>query len=266
MMGTKIAATAVAALIGMGIAQSANAGVTTFATFSALGGDNFYFQNASAQNTSANSSFFSIPTSTSTAAGTTEVDFSFINLGSTVDTAVQNVVADLTWTSSSSTAAQAAFGQAIQQGIGGQFVITSTAPITLNGKTFAAGSVLLSGTFGGGTLSGAQGSTSGGFDVSNGSGGTLTFTSDFLKFAPTSSVGSALNFTSGTTATGQGLSSQAFGTDALESFSMDAGGSFSSAPAPITGVPEPASWAMIILGMGMMGSVLRRRVAPAAAI
>jgi hypothetical protein len=262
MIGTKIAATAVAALLAMGIAQSANAGVTTFATFSALGGDNFYFQNASAQNTSADSSFFSIPTSGSTSAGTAQVDFSFINLGSTVDSAVQNVVADLTWTSSSTSAAQSAAGLAIQQGIGGQFLITSTAPITVNGTTFAAGSVLLSGTFSGGILSGAQGSTSGGFGVSNGSNGTLTFTSDFLKFAPTSSLGSSLNFTSGTTPSGQGLSSQAFGTDALESFSMDAGGSFSSAPAPIAGVPEPASWAMIILGMGMMGGVLRRRVAP----
>lgn len=264
-MKTKLAATAVAALVSMGLASGASAGVTTFATFSALGGDNFYFQNASASNTSVDSSFFSIPTSGSTSAGTAQVDFSFINLGTTFDSAVQNVVANLTWTSSSSTAAEAAFGQAIQQGVGGQFVITSTAPITLDGKTYAAGSVLLSGAFSGGTLSGAQGSTSGGFDVANGSGGTLTFTSDFLKFAPSANLGSALNFTSGTTSSGQGLSSLNYGSDALELFKMDAGGSFSSVPEP-TGVPEPASWAMLLLGMGLVGGVLRRRTGPAGAI
>ena len=265
MMATKIAATAVAALVGVGVAQSATAGVTTFATFSALGGDNFYFQNASASNTSADSSFFSIPTSGSTSAGTAQVDFSFINLGAAVDGAVQNVVANLTWTSSSSTAAQSAAGLAIQPGIGGNFVITSTAPITLDGKAYAAGSILLAGTFNGGTLSGAQGSTLGGFGVSNGSDGALTFTSDFLKFAPSASLGSSLNFTSGTTASGQGLSSLNYGSDALQSFSMDAGGSFSSAPSPIAGVPEPASWAIMLLGMGLVGGVLRRRSGAAAA-
>ncbi|HEY2051820.1 MAG TPA: hypothetical protein VGH03_20980, partial [Caulobacteraceae bacterium] len=231
-MKMKLAAAAAGAVASLCLATGASAEVTTFATFSALGGDNFYFQNASASNTSANSSFFSIPTSGSTSAGTTQVDFSFINLGATVDGAVQNVVANLTWTSSSSTAAQSAVGLAIQPGIGGDFVITSTAPITLDGKTYAAGSVLLAGTFSGGTLSGVQGSTIGGFGVSNGSEGALTFTSDFLTFAPTASLGSSLNFTSGTTASGQGLSSLNYGSDALESFSMDAGGSFSSAPTP----------------------------------
>ena len=264
-MKTKLAATAAAAVLAMGLASGASAEVTTFATFSALGGDNFYFQNASAQNTSADSSFFSIPTSGSTTAGTAQVDFSFINLGATFDSTVKNVVANLTWTSSSTTAAESAFGQAIQQGVGGQFVITSTAPITLDGKTFAAGSVLLSGSFSGGTLAGGQGTTSGGFDVANGSGGTLTFTSDFLKFAPTANLGSALNFTSGTTVSGQGLGSLDYGSDALESFKMDAGGSFSSVPEPLAGVPEPASWAMLLLGMGLIGGVLRRRPAPAEA-
>lgn len=264
-MKTKLAATAAAAVLAMGLATGASAGVTTFATFSALGGDNFDFQNASAQNTSADSSFFSIPTSGSTTAGTAQVDFSFINLGTVDDSAVKNVVANLTWTSSSSTAAQTAFGQAIQPGVGGQFVITSTTSIALDGKTYAAGSVLLAGTFTGGTLSGAVGSTSGGFDVANGSGGTLTFTSDFLKFAPSASLGSALNFTSGITPAGQGLNSLGFGSDALESFNMDAGGSFSSVPLP-NSVPEPASWAMLLLGMGLIGGVLRRRPGLAEAV
>jgi PEP-CTERM motif len=258
-MKMKLAATAAVAAASLCLATGASADVTTFATFSALGADNFYFQNASAANTSADSSFFSIPTSGSTTAGTTQVDFSFINLGSAYDSAVQNVVANLTWTSSSTTAAENSFGQAIQQGIGGQFVITSTTPITLDGKTYAAGSVLLSGAFSGGTLSGTEGTTSGGFDVANGSGGTLTFTSDFLKFAPSASLGSALNFTSGTTSTGQGLSSVNYGSDALESFDMDAGGSFSSVPLPNSAVPEPASWAIMLLGMGLVGGVLRRR-------
>src|ERR1700744_3161151 len=131
-MKMKLAATAAVAAASLCLATGASADVTTFAPFSALGADNFYFQNASASNTSANSSFFSIPTSGSTSAGATQVDFSFINLAATVDGAVQNVVANLTWTSSSSTAAQSAVGLAIQPGIGGDFVITSTAPITLD--------------------------------------------------------------------------------------------------------------------------------------
>jgi hypothetical protein len=258
MMDAKIAATAVAALLGLGLAPGASA-ATTFATFSALGSENFYFQNASPSNKSADSSFFTIPTSSSKDAGTTQVDFSFINLGSVYDSTVKDVVANLTWTSSSMTAAQTAFGQAIQPGLGGQFSITSTTALTLDGKTYAAGSVLLSGTFSGGTLSGALGSTSGGFDVNNGSGGTLTFTSDFLKFAPTASLGTALNFTAGSAGGGHGLESKDFGSYALESFKLDSGGSFSSVPLPNSPVPEPAAWSMIILGMGMMGSVLRRR-------
>jgi hypothetical protein len=109
------------------------------------------------------------------------------------------------------------------------------------------------------------GSTSGGFDVANGSGGTLTFTSDFLKFAPSASLGSALNFTSAITPAGQGLNSLGFGSDALESFNLDAGGSFSSVPLP-NSVPEPASWAMLLLGMGLIGGVLRRRPGLAEAV
>src|ERR1700757_2580608 len=130
-MKMKLAAAAAAAMASLCLATGASAEVTTFATFSALGGDNFYFKNASSQNTSANSSFFSIPTSGSKTPGTAEVDFSFINLGAAYDSTVKNVVADLTWTSSSTTAAENSYGQAIQSGVGGQFVITSTAPITL---------------------------------------------------------------------------------------------------------------------------------------
>jgi hypothetical protein len=261
-MKTKLAATAVAALFSMGLASGAHAGITTFATFSALSGDNFSFQNGNASNTSANSSFFTVASPTSTTAGTAQVDFSFINLGSTIDSTVQNVVANLTWSSSSSSAAQTDIGLAIQPGVAGSFSITSTAPITLNGVTFAAGSVLLAGQFTGGVLSGAAGSTSGGFDVSNGSGSALTLSSSFLTFA-SSGVGSALNFTS---ATNQGLNSKDFGSDALESFNMDAGGSFSSNPAPVAGVPEPASWAMLLLGAGLVGGAMRRRAGLARAV
>jgi PEP-CTERM motif len=267
-MKSKFAATAVA-VIGVGLAGVAHAQITSFATFSALTADNFYYQNASGSNASASSAFYSIGSPTGTTAAPVEVDFSFINLGSTYDDAVSNVVADLTWSSSSSTAAQSGFGLAIQSANTGTFTITSTTSIKLGSITYAAGSVLLAGTYTGGSISGTQGSTSGGFDVSNESGGTLTFTSDFLNFADVSEVDAALNLTSATTAgsTNKGLSSVAYGTDALRTFKTDAGGSFSADPEPTAnGVPEPASWAMMLLGVAGIGGMIRRRGGAAAAI
>lgn len=35
-------------------------------------------------------------------------------------------------------------------------------------------------------------------------------------------------------------------------------------PPPVTGVPEPGTWALLILGFGAIGAAMRRRVAPAA--
>jgi PEP-CTERM motif len=269
-MKTSLIATAAVALLGAGLAGAAHADITTFATFSALTADNFYLKNASSSNKSANSSFYTIATPGSTTAGTVGVEFSFINLGSVYDNTVKNVVADLNWTSASSSAAQNAFGLAIQPNNGGSFTITSTAPITLGSTTYAAGSVLLAGTYTGGGISGAKGSTSGGFDVSSaaGSGGTVTFTSAFLTFNDETSLDAALNLTSVTTpGANAGLASEAYGTDGLETFKTDVGGSFSADPGAQTiGVPEPASWAMMLLGLGAIGGLLRRRSVIAGAI
>jgi hypothetical protein len=263
-MKTKLAATAVLALFGAGLASAAQADITTFATFSALTTDNFYLKNGNTSNKSKNSSFYTIATPTSTAAGTVKVEFSFINLGSIYDNTVKNVMANLTWTSASSSAAQSAYGLAIQPNNGGSFTITSTAPIKLGDITYAAGSVLLAGTYTGGALSGALGSTSGGFDVSSaaGSGGALTFTSSFVTFKNENSLDAALNFTSviDNGKTNYGLNSDEYGVDALQSFKTDVGGSFSADPGPQTiGVPEPVSWAMLLLGMATIGGLLRRR-------
>jgi hypothetical protein len=261
-MKMKLAATAVMALFGTGLVSAAHAGITTFATFSALTTDNFYLKNGNTSNKSKNSSFYTIATPTSTTAGTVKVEFSFINLDSIYDNAVKNVMANLTWTSASSSAAQSAYGLAIQPNNGGSFTITSTAPIKLGDTTYAAGSVLLAGAYTGGSLSGAVRSTSGGFDVSSAAGGALTFTSSFLTFKNENSLDAALNFTSviDNGKTNYGLNSDQYGVDALQSFKTDVGGSFSADPGPQTiGVPEPVSWTMLLLGMATIGGLLRRR-------
>jgi hypothetical protein len=105
---------------------------------------------------------------------------------------------------------------------------------------------LLTVTFSGATLAGSGGS--GALFGSHPGGGTVTYTSSFLDFTGMT----AGDFSIGLSGIVPGFSSPAWLADSVGTFASDAanGGN---------GIPEPATWAMMIIGFGGMGVLLRRR-------
>ena len=236
----------------------AHAVITTFATFSALTTDNFYFKNALSNNKSSSASLYSIATPTSTVPGSVLVKFSFINEPVALDTAVNGVKAKFTYNGAvTNTGAVSLGGFLIQPGVSGSFSFLTTTPITVGTHVYATGSNLLSATFfSGGSIAGPNNTTSGTFDANNqAAGSTLAYTSDFVTFSPGASLDASYSLTAI-----QAALNRVTSTSALRTFKADAGGSFSADPVPLAnGVPEPASWALMIVGMGMMGAMTRRR-------
>lgn len=103
-------------------------------------------------------------------------------------------------------------------------------------------------------------------DASNGSGSftfksnadsVITFSSDFLDFTNVASKDFSFSF-SGASPT----FSAATGSSG-RSTSFSGSGTFASDPAPLVvgGVPEPASWALMLGGFGLLGATLRTRKA-----
>jgi hypothetical protein len=261
-----------ALLIGAGMAAPASATITTFASFNATGSGNMVWANngtgGSSSTYRSNGTGGSIFTTDSPASvipsssvpGAVAVKFSFLQ--ASLAAFVTNVDAMFTMSASvASSPAITAIGYDFEQNLSGTFSFVSSAPITIGSHTFAAGSNLLSGSFGGAGIAGKNFGTSGGLESSVSGGGTITFTSDFLDFSHTNdrdlslslgaitslvaNVNKGLNFASG---------------KALRSFRATATGSFSSDPAPtVTALPEPQSWALLIAGFGLVGAVARRR-------
>lgn len=106
---------------------------------------------------------------------------------------------------------------------------------------------LLTVSFTDATLTG--GGSAGAFFDSEPGVGTIVYTSDFLDFSASTAEDFSLSFSA--------LSS-AFGS---ASWTADATGTFASNSHEQPGgfIPEPASWAMMILGFGGVGCVVRRR-------
>lgn len=135
----------------------------------------------------------------------------------------------------------------------GTFSILSNQAIAAGGIVYAAGSNLLSGSFVGGFLDGTLDGTAGVVRGSTTGGVSIAFTSDFLDFGNVGEFDFSLPLTAVTPPFGP-----ADGT--IQGFSASMGGQFSSEPLPILGgVPEPESWAMMVLGFGLVGAVTRRR-------
>ena len=251
---TLFAGTSIALALTAAAATPANAAITTFATISALTADNVYLKNTSSNGKSFG--FYSIHTPTSTTPGSVSVKFSFINEGPALDAAVSSVNAIFTLNATESgTAASSIAGYTIQPSIIGSFSLISTTAITVGTTHYAAGSNLLSGAFGDGGIAGGTNSSAGGFDVNNeNAGSSLSYTSDFVTFAPGANVDAALSMTS--------ILSPLSATTgrALRTFKADAGGSFSADPVPHSNAaPEPASWALMMVGFGLAGATIRRR-------
>jgi hypothetical protein len=96
------------------------------------------------------------------------------------------------------------------------------------------------------TLAGAGGS--GALFGTQPGGGTVTYTSDFLDFTGQT----AGDFSIGLSGITPGFSAAAWTADSVGTFASDSanGGN---------GVPEPATWTMMIIGFGGVGALIRRR-------
>lgn len=144
----------------------------------------------------------------------------------------------------------AAGGLGIAPATAGSFTFTSLGAVTFNGRT---GTNLLTAAFTGGVFSGLAGGSVGSF-VNSQPQSSVTFTSDFFDFAQTTArdISIAINAINPPLEVSQG---------GLNAFAGTASGNFGSDLTDGSGatVPEPASWAMMVAGFGLIGAVRRRR-------
>jgi hypothetical protein len=95
----------------------------------------------------------------------------------------------------------------------------------------------------------------GAFTFKSNANSVITFTSDFLDFTNLVDKDFALSFSGANPNFNAPLGSSS------HSLSASGSGTFASDPPPVTipGVPEPASWAMMLGGFGLLGATLRTR-------
>jgi hypothetical protein len=233
-----------AALAASTMAAPASATETSFATVTGIG------LSFVATNTDVNGSLALTDTSA--------VTFGFLatNLTSYISTIPANIVFNATSANTNYSSVLASFGVARQTNFTGALTITSTQAITIGKTTFAAGSNLLTANFTNATFLGVLGQQNAGLTADSKTG-TLVYTSDFLTFDNTVSRDFSFSFGAITPTLSSGT--DPFTPTYLQSFTSTPTGSFASDPAPLSlaVVPEPASWAMMMLGLGAIGMSLR---------
>ena len=130
------------------------------------------------------------------------------------------------------------------------FIYTGVSIANFNGSgiTLAHNSNLLSGIFTNAWIQGAGGS--GSFNLTQTNGGSLLFTSDYdLQTQDPGTQEFALNLLSATPTVFANAGK------ALRTFRANGGGNFSAD----SGIPEPATWGLMIVGFGGIGAVMRNR-------
>lgn len=238
----------------------AKAQIATFATFASINSTkNIQFQNEGTSDTRSNDALlFTTPSGSATNLGSTQVSFSFLQPG--LSSYVNNVVANFTMSAAvAKNDTVDAFGNALFQPIlSGSMSFTTTTAITVTSPyfsthTYAPGANLLTVVFDG-SLYGTRNGSTANLGGSTLGGNNLLFTSDFLDFSNVVNADLAAAFT----ALNSGLKVGSNGS--LASFRATGGGQFSADPVPniIGMIPEPASWAMMIAGFGMLGVAARR--------
>lgn len=138
----------------------------------------------------------------------------------------------------------------IEQDFTGSFRFTFANAGDIDGVRFAAGQTVFAGTFTNAILSGVFGQREGSVLAGN----ATSFSNGFLTFQPGASAG--FEFGLG------GVSAPIGGSAAggFNEFSASLNGKFSSGDTiGMAPIPEPATWAMMMLGFGMLGGALRRR-------
>jgi hypothetical protein len=258
---TTFATTAALAVSVAAAAAPAQAAVILFASFD-TGTSNA--SNIDWVRSGAGGHLFTTSTGTGNALGAAAVKFTFLGDPALPD--FDSLKAQLTLSASvTNTPAQFDGSTYTQTGLdNGTFkFVYSGVTQTLDGVHLVQNStVLMSGTFNDAWIQGIGGV--GGLDVSIANGGAANFVSsiyDLSGTVPGSDEFSlhlgnvAPHFGSTNPSTNCGLAGCAHvGTTALNSFRAHAGGDFQFAA-----VPEPSSWALMILGFGGAGVLLRRR-------
>jgi hypothetical protein len=182
------------------------------------------------------------------------IEFSFVNNAALSSVHDLNATL-LIFNSGASGVAATLSPNADQKGFFGSFKILSTSDFWVGLTHYAAGTKLLAGDFMNGEIAGLPpGSTGAAFAATIG-GSVVNFSSD-VTGALKKSI--ARDLVLNLDAIAPFLDAVPGG--ALKSFKANADGSFAQA-----GVPEPATWAMMFLGMGALGVAMRRRRALAAA-
>jgi hypothetical protein len=216
------------------LAAAPASAITTFADFS---------PSSSISNVSYTGALDGTGSITSTAS---PVKFSFLNPDGVSAPVTFDALMDL---SAITGAAQVFSGLAILPISAGTLAFTTASAVTYNGHT---GTNLLTVSFDGGALTGALGGTTATYGAST-PPFSVNFTSDFLDFTGSSSrdlalainaINPTVGFAFGSTRFNAGTISGNFGSDVVTSL-------------PQSAVPEPASWAMMLCGFGLAGSVLR---------
>jgi hypothetical protein len=206
------------------------------------------FADFTPSSTASNISYFGSEDGTGTLTSVDQlVHFSFLNPdGSTNGTsfdAMMNLSAD------TSAATVIGGSLAFLPITNGTLTFTSTAPVTFNGHT---GTNLLTVSFSGGVLSGILGGSTATYGNST-PPFTVDFTSDFLNFSTSTARDLSLAINAINPSVGF-----AFGGDRANFGSLSGNfGADATAGNPQGVVPEPASWALMFVGFGLAGSVLR---------
>jgi uncharacterized membrane protein len=109
---------------------------------------------------------------------------------------------------------------------------------------------LLTVTFTNAQLNASQ--NAGSFTFKSNANSVITYSSDFLDFSNVISKDFSFSFSGASPTFSAPIGSSS------RSISFSGSGTFASDPAPlVVGVPEPATWAMMLVGFGAMGATLR---------
>ncbi len=198
--------------------------------------------------------FYTTSTANGTAPGATSVLFSLV--GSPVPLSLAaNLLLSGTTVNDPLGTSTGVFSQQIDSFT---FNITSASSFCWGQTCLNAGDTLLSGSVSNAAITGVIGDLQGSL---NGAGPltTISYASPLVTF----DMGSNLAFNFGLTNLDRAFVGSA--RNSLGSFRGNIDGTFSSDPVPAFNVPEPGTWALMIVGMGLVGVARRRRRAVVAA-